>query len=402
VRARLLLFIMCATVTSGAAKADPLSIQPLLGISADYSSNPFLLPGRTRSANDEALLIDAPISYDDDAVHYGLDPSIRYGDRGSYSSLDSNYYHLTGTAAYSSELQSLTLTAGALRDSSLQQYVLASNGVGVRTDSLSAGLDWKLAVSERGAVVAGGSFSRALYNNEATATGLVNYRYLSEYFGPQYSLTERDTLQLTGSAGQYESLDGITASHSVSAQLGLTRRLTEIWTASASVGYSQSDNSQSIYIGPFIIGGEVYGPFYEGLAKFDQRGAVYGATLKRSGETVTLNFNASRAYTPTGFEYLSREDLAGLDLSQSLSERWSYAARLTYQNSSTPSLQGLTSTSRYYSGRLSTNWNWTQQWMVTLAVTWVGTKYSPPSVSAESTSVALQFSWQFKRFDLHL
>jgi hypothetical protein len=402
VRARLLLLLfVSATIISRTGKADPLSIEPLVGVSTEYSSNPFLLGGHSRGVNDEAISVDAPIRYDLDSVHYTLLPGVRYSDKGSYSSLDSNYFHLNGTAAYTSDLDTLTVSLGARRDSSLQQYALASNGVGVRADSLAAGASWQRALTERTAIVSGFSFSRALYNEAAAATGLADYRYLSEFVGPQYALSERDMLQLSVSAGQYESLDKITASHTVGAQFGLTHQLTEIWTLSATAGYSKSNNSQSEYIGPFVIGGVVFGPYYLGLAKFVQRGPVFGASVKRTGETMTLTANASRAYTPTGFEYLSRQDSVDVDLNKVLSERWSYTARLSYIDTNTPNLKGEPSTPRYYSGQLSATWHWTAQWMLSLTTTWISARYTAPTPSAQSTGVSLQLSRQFLRTDLY-
>lgn len=387
-------------MTCGALKADPLSVEPLIGVSAEYSSNPSLSTLNPHHVNDEALSVNVPLSYDLDSTRYTLEPSARYSDKGSYSSLDSDYYRLVGTASYSSDRQSLSLKANASRDSSFQQYALASNGVGVRADSLNGGGEWQYALSERFGLDATANVSRVLYNDSATLTGLVDYRYVSELIGPTYALSERDTLQLSASASQYESLDHITSSHSAAAQIGLKRLLTELWSLSTTLGYAKSENSQTLYLGPVYIDGLKFGPYYLGTAKSDQRGPVFSVALKRQSETLTVGANASRAYAPTGFEYLSRQDVVELDLSKTVSERWSYSGRVSYEDTSTTAYGGVTYTTYYYSGQLSATWHFTPEWMMSLESTWIGARYSPPSASAESTSVSLQISRKFLRIDL--
>jgi len=398
VRARLLL-IAAATMMNATTRSDPLSIEPLIGVAAEYASNPFLAP-TARAQSDEAVSLDLPTHYDLDSTHFAVLPSVRVSDQGSYSSLDSDYFHVSGIAAYSTDLATLTLRAGANRDSSLWQYGLVSQGVGVRSDSFNGSADWQYALTERAAIELSGSWIRNLYGDTATLLGLVDYRYLSEQVGFNYAVTERDTVQLFVSEGQYQSLDHITASHSIAAQLGATRLVTELWTVSATLGYSRSNNSETVYFGPFDIGGVVYGPYYLGTAKSAQRGPVFNASAKRQSETLTLSANASRSYAPTGFEYLSRQDLVALDLTRVLSEHWSYTGHVSYEDTSTPSYGGPDYTTRYYSARLSATWHWTPQWMISLTTTWSGAKYSPPPSNAQSTSVALQVSRQFLRIDL--
>jgi hypothetical protein len=381
-------------------RGDPLSIEPLIGVAAEYASNPFLASGTGQGESDEALSLNLPTHYDLDSTHFTVLPSVRVSDKGSYSSLDSDYFHLTGIAAYSSDLETLTLRAAANRDSSLWQYGLVSQGVGVRSDSFNASADWQYALTERTGIELSGNWIRNLYGDTATLIGLVDYRYLSEQAAVNYAVTERDTFQLSVSEGQYQSLDHITASHSVAAQLGVTRLVTELWTVSGTLGYAKSDNSETVYFGPFDIDGVIYGPYYLGTAKSVQRGPVFNASAKRQSETVTFSANASRTYAPTGFEYLSRQDLVALDLTKVLSERWSYAGHISYEDTSTPSYGGPDYTTHYYSARLSATWHWTPEWMISLTTTWIGAKYSPPPTSAQSTSVSLQISRQFLRIDL--
>jgi hypothetical protein len=382
-------------------RAGPLSMEPLLGLVSDYSSNPYLVSAGGRAVSDVALLVNAPMSYDLDAAHFALTPSIRYSDSGSnYASLNSNFFHLSGSAAFSSDLNTLSLTTALGRDSSLYQNGLSSNGIGVRSDSSSAGVDWQHTMTERSLLELDAGWNRVLYNQGATATGLVDFRYVSVSSSAVYAISERDKLHVLLGGGQYQALDGFTKSRNYNLQLGLDRQLTEIWTLSTSIGYARSDNSQEIFYGPFFIGTTEYGPFYLRTVESQQKGPVYNLGLTRQGETLTLTASASRSFRPSGFEFLSRTDLAELDLSYIRSERWTFGSKLTYQNTATPAPNGALYSTRYVSGQLSADWHWTPTWVISLHTTWTNSKNGVPAFSAQSTGVSLEISRQFLRIDL--
>ena len=375
-------------------------MEPTLGVATEYSSNPYLLSTGERAVSDEAILLDAPTRYDLDATHFSLEPSIRYSDSGAYSSLASNYFHLNAGASFAGELGALSFTGGLGRDSSLYQNGLSSNGVGVRMDSGSAGMDWQRQITERSFLALDASWNRVRYNQGTESTGLVDYRYVS--VGPSLSIavSERNKFRVLAAAGQYLALDGVTESKNFNLQVGFDRQLTEIWTVSTSAGYARSDNSEKIFFGPYFVGPVEYGPFLLGTIESEQKGPVYSATLTRQGETFAVTASASRAFRPSGFEFLSRADTAELDLSHTYSERWKFGAKASYQKTATPSSNGSNFSLRYLSGQLSAEWHWTPTWMVTLNATWVSVKYVLPPISAQSSGVSLEISRQFLRIDL--
>ena len=124
------------------------------------------------------------------------------------------------------------------------------------------------------------------------------------------------------------------------------------------------------------------------------------ASLTRRGEQLTLTASASRAFLPSGFEYLSRQDIAELSLNYTRSERWTFGAKVDYQNTATPYSNGALLSVRYFSGQLSADWHWTQNWVISLHTNWVSSKYEMPSISAQSTGASLEISRQFLRIDL--
>jgi hypothetical protein len=375
-------------------------MEPLLGVASEYSSNPYLLSTGGHAVSDVAVLLNAPTNYDLDSTHLALLPSIRYSDSGSYASLASNYFHLNASAQFSSDVNSFSLKAGFGRDSSLYQNGLSSNGIGVRADSSSAGMDWERAITERFQWGLSANWARVLYDQGAATTGLVDYRYVSGGPSATFAVSERDKFQILASAGQYQALDGITKSKNYNLQLGFDRQLTEIWTLSTSLGYAKSDNSQKVFYGPFFIGPVEFGPYLLGTLESEQKGPVYNASLTRQGEQLTVTASASRAFLPSGFEYLSRQDIAELNLSYTRSERWTFGAKVDYQNTATPYSNGALLSVRYFSGQLSADWHWTQNWLISLHTTWVSSKYDMPSISAQSTGASLEISRQFLRIDL--
>jgi hypothetical protein len=389
-----------AILANSTGRADPLSTEPLIGVASEYSSNPYLLSAGARSVNDVALLINAPTHYDADWIHLSLLPSIRYSDSGSYASLNSNSFHLNSTATLQSDLNTLSLEAGAGRDSSLYQNGLSSNGVGVRADGTFAGAGWQRAISERATLVLDANWSRAVYNQNANSAGLVDYHYSSLASSAAYALNERNKLNITAGAGEYQAADGITESKNYNLQLGLDRQLTELWTLSLSAGYAKSDNSEKIYEGPFYIGTIELGPYLVGTVESEQKGPVYNTSLTRQGETVTFKASASRSFLPSGFEFLSRQDIAVMDWVYVASERWKFTTEIKYQANNNPLSDGAQVTSHYYSGQLSANWHWTPTWVISMQTTWVKSKYEVPFVSAQSTGASLEISRQFLRIDL--
>ena len=397
--ARLLLFIG-GLVISGATKAGPLSMEPSIGLASEYASNPILNSGQANAQSNEAILMDDPIHYDLDSLRFAVDPSLRYGDSGGYSSLASNYYHLNGSATCLSDLSTLSAKIALARDSSLYQYGLSSNGLGVRTDSISTALDWQRQFTERSSFTVDGGWSRVLYNQQATDSGLDDYRYFSAAATAAYAASERSTLQLSGTAGQYDALDGITASRSFGLQLGLERKLSEIWNLSSSVGYSKSSNSQKIYTGQYVIGSTTYGPYYVGTLHATQHGAVFDAAVARTGETLTVKAHLSRAYRPGGYAFLSREDIADVDLKYLRSDRWTFGSKVTYQNTATPATNSALYTTHFLSTELSAGWNWTPNWLISLTTRWVRVRYDLPPIGAQSTSISMQITRQFLRIDL--
>src|SRR5271168_927652 len=124
-----------AMLLSSSARAGVWGMDPVLGITADYATNPVLLDIPNTAQASVALLIDAPTAFDAGNFKLSILPSFRVGDTKSYSSINSDYEHLNVKGEFDTERSVLAVTAGVTRDSSLSLNYLAENGAtGVRRD----------------------------------------------------------------------------------------------------------------------------------------------------------------------------------------------------------------------------------------------------------------------------
>jgi hypothetical protein len=388
VRAPLLVLLTSVSCfsTNDRVFAGPFSAQPLVGVAAEYASNPELVASAAQSETHAALFVDLPMNYDLDAVHFSVTPRVRYGGATGYSSVTSNYYHLDASAQFTNELGSFTCTGSLYRDSSLLYAGELSNGAGVRRDTSSADVNWQRALSERLQFQFDANTSRTLYAQNTASTDLVDYRYTSLSPSLAYAVDERDTLQVLGGVGRYKSLDGFTDSDNNNLQLGFNRQLSEMWKLTTSAGYSKSTNQYHYFFGTFEI---------------VQRGGVYSANLTRQSDVLSVTTGVSRAFTPTGSVFLSRQDSVTLLTNYSYSERWTFGLSATWQNVVDPVVIGASERRRFYDGDVFANWRWTEQWTLTLHVLKIGQQFAPqpgkPLVSPGSDDVRLEISRQFYR-----
>ena len=377
---------------AGTVSAGPWSIEPRLGVSTDFSTNPELRAVDPVAEEHVAALFNLPLRYDTDGAEFSLIPSGRLSDSRGYSSLASNSARVDADAQFVSDLGSWALQGALSRDSTLYSSGLVAYGygVGVRRDTATTAVDWTRSLTERNQIQLDASWSRVLYDQPKNATSLVDYRYINA--GPTFSYvaTERDTLKVLGSVGLYQSIDRITQSKSDNFQLGYVRQLTQLWSLSANAGYSQSKNSTKFY----------FGPFYLGTLSANQDGTVYSVNLSRQGEQLNLNGGVSRALQPTGFAYLSRQDSVTANAAYASSERLSFSLNGAWQRESDPIRAGDTIHLRYLNVQITAAWYWTPQWVLSLHGSRNSREFGPPNVSANSTGVSFDIVRQFLRTEL--
>ena len=373
--------LVCAVAMSASgARAGVWISNPMVGFTTDYSSNPGLLSVEHDAETHAAFLIDLPTSYVGNALRITLQPTFRVGDSSGYSNLTSNYAHLTGSVEVDGERDSLVFTGQASQDSSLYYDYGYNGATGVRRDTTLEGVSWTHSLTERLSFNADLNSSRVLYGTSNDLAVLTDYRYSSAAPTLSFSFDERTKFSLMGGASLYTSLDDTTRSVDTSLSAGLTRLITEIWSFSANAGYSRESNK-----------------LFFGSRRFEsnENGSVFSAHIARQGQLLTLTAAATRALTPVGLAFLSKQNSYELDASYAATERLTFAGQAQWVSVQTPQIFGGTIDQRFLSFRLSATWLATEHWTGTLQSSRVAYTYGSPPTDVSANGITLQIAYRF-------
>ena len=373
---------------AGRALAGPWSTQPVIGLAAQYVVNPQFSGAQSPpSETHAALFANVPLNYDADQFHFVLDPSARYGNTTGYSSVTSNYYYVDTTLQYNTDFNVFSLSGYFHRDASLLYAAEIADGISQRRDTSNAQANWMRVLTERAQFNFNASVIRTLYESDHGGSGLVDYKYSSLSPSLSYALTERDTVKVLGGTGRYDSLNELTSSKSANVQLGLDHRFSELWTASATAGYSKATNRYKIY----------FGPFYLGTEETRQNGAVYSLSLERHSPLLDFKASAYRALTATGFTFLSRQDTLALGATYNRDARWSFSGFLNWTGVADPLIGGGESKHRFYTVGVLASYRLTERWGLALRASKVKQQFGAGTGNPASSGVSLEISRQFDR-----
>jgi hypothetical protein len=383
--------ILAAVCMCSVAKAGVWVTEPVLGLAADYSTNPALLLVDHTAETHGAVLIDTPTTYHAEDISVAILPSFRISNSPGYSSIASDYAHLAIRGEIDSDLDSLTVTGRLARDSSLYYNYSLNGSTGVRSDTELADIAWVRALSERLNLNVDASSNRVVYGDSTTTTTLTDYRYTSLAPSLAWTWSPRTTLSLDSSGGLYVSTGGATKSVNSQLELGIVRRVNELWSVNATAGYSRESNSID----------EFYGPYLLGNFKSTTTGTVFQAKITRQAELLALSASASRSLVPTGFSFLSLQDSYQLALHYPWKERWTFDAGVRSIKSSEPQVVGPTVEQSYVDGGVTAAWLFTEKWTLSLHVSRVSSKYSTLSDSVAASGISVQLSRTFDPIKWH-
>ena len=379
------------------AEAGVWGAQPVVGVSGDYYSNPGLLTTSNTAESHAALLVDAPTTYNGDAFKFSVLPSFRLSDSQGYSSLDSDYEHLNVSSEFDTARSALILTAGLARDSSLYHDFILDGAVGVRRDTANADLNWDRHLTERLEFTSDINYSRVRYGQSAGIGTLTDYKYTSIAPGLTWDESEQTKITSAASVAQYKSLDGMTESKSANLQLGFSKKLSEIWSLSATAGYSRANNEigfneEAVELTPegFVL---VLIPIQ---LKSNQNGSIFSVNLCRQTERLNFTADASRKLVPSGFAFLSLQQSYGVHVTFAESERWTLGAdvhRIEYQNPSQNAV--VTADVKVTNVTAFATWQWTEHWTVTMNASRLMERYGPPNTNIASSGVSVEVARHF-------
>ena len=384
------------------ARAGVWGTDPVLGAMTDYATNPLLLPVSNAAETNVALLIDAPTTYVADNLKFYVMPSFRVGDTSGYSSVTSDYEHLNLKGEFDTERSVFTAAVGAAQDSSLYQDYLLNGATGVRRDTVTADLNWDRNFTERLDVDTDVDSMRIRYGPAVGVGTLIDYDYTSISPTLSWQSSERGKLTLAASVGRYNTLDGSTESRNGNLQVGYVGQISELWSLSATGGYSRALNRISVDEEFLIV--TPFGPVLEIVpvtAESSQNGAIYSVKLTRQGTLLTVNASASRLVTPTGFAFLARQNVVDLGATYNMTARWSLGADARYVKSQNPQVQGefFAQTVRSYS--LNATWQWTETCTLTLAASRVAEQVPTYHFDGASNEATVTVSRKFGHIDLN-
>jgi hypothetical protein len=383
--------VVAAMLHVSAARAGVWTTDPTLGLSGEYSTNPALIDAAHTAETHGALLLDAPTAYTADAAKVFIDPSFRLSNSSGYSSIASDYAHLTVGGQISTELNLLSLTGQLSRDSSLYYNYSVDGSTGVRRDTTAFDAVWTRSLTERVKFNLDVNPSRVLYGDTGNLTTLTDYRYTNAAPSVVWSPAERTSLSLVGGVGLYDSTSGRTKSTNSQLQLGFSRQLDSLWTLTTNAGYSRESNRIDEYFGGFFLG----------TFKSSNTGSVFSTNLTRQGEMIAATASASRSVVPTGFAFLARQDTYELSAVYPRTERWSFDGHVRWLKSLEPQVFGPTASQSYLDFGFSANWLLTEHWTFKVSATHVTARYLPPPESVAASGVALQLTRKFNSIVWH-
>ena len=235
-------FCVAAMIHSSGVRAGVWGVDPVLGLAGDYATNAALIDIPHTAEANGALLLDAPAAYNGDALELFVIPSVRLSNSSGFSSVTSDYEHLNVKSEFDTERSVLTAAAGVARDSSLYQDYLSDGTTGVQRNTLMADLKWDRYLTERVDFSTDVNSSRVRYGQAEGVATLTDFKYTSISPTLSWDSSERNKLTLAAIVGRYNSLDGTTTSRNANLQIGFVRQLSEIWSLTATGGYSRALN----------------------------------------------------------------------------------------------------------------------------------------------------------------
>ena len=368
---------------------------PFVGVIGDYSTNPDLFDmGRTAETSG-AVLFNAPTTYNGDAFLFTALPRLRLGNSQGFSSTTSDYEHLDLKSEFDTERSILSLAGSVARDSSLYHDYIVDGTAGVERNTVTADVNWDRQFSERVSFDADLNSARVRYGQAQGSATLTNYMYTSAAPTLSWDQSEKGKLTAGASAGLYKSLDGTTRSENANLQIGFVRRVTELWTVTATGGYSRAINTLHTDIErPVIIDGFLFFELVPAKIEASENGTVFTLNASRQAALLLVNVIASRQLVPSGFAYLSRQQSYEATASYPTSPRWTLSGDLRYVKSQDPVLTGTLDRNVRYAS-LSSAWRWTEQWTITTNLARVLEDLSAPHVNLASTEISIQISRQF-------
>jgi len=380
--------------------AGPLGVEPTLGLSAGYQSNPLFLADGRGTSETLALLLHLPVTYSGDRVSFSLQPRFRAGaTHGAVAPL-ADYQYFDSVWDDKGVLNEFTAKAGWHRDSTLynpfEQSALGGSTLHRQEDTGS--LDWRHQLSERSDLELFASEDQVHYGATVTPT-LSSFNYGQGGAKFAHDLSERWQLTLEGGVSEFELRDQSYRTEAGYAQLDLSRRLSERWSLLASIGTSSLRFRQTIE--EFFLVPDDQGVLHLVLRQVDihTRGHTgnYSLSLQREFQKWRLEVAASRALQPSGFGALATQDDVTVRLTGNRTERLTLTAAIHGSRLSDSSGRLSLGNRRYYDANVTGDWRWTEHWTLEAQLALYLQRPAPTLAMVRNAAAFLTLTREFGR-----
>jgi len=364
-----------SSLLTGPALAAEWSFTPDARVAVDYVDNPRYLVEGGQSDRGAVTELGAKLARRTENLDLSLAPSFRVARYRNDDDLDNETAVIAFALEERSEFATWSAQSTLLQDSTLVSE-LGTTGLtqtNHRHYDFSLGGGPQLQLSERFFASAQVNWSENRYH-DAEGTGLVDYNYQGALVSAIYVLSERSDLSLIAHAGALEVPDQGTTTRDETLVLRLESKFGSRWATTLSAGPARVRTDFA-----------------------SDQGYVFGASLERRGEMLTLSAGANRSLTPTGVGVLTQLDEVSLSADQRLTERLS--AGISVRASRNKSLLPVPGTGNTFEdvdfqgleGRLS--YQVSSQWSAQLALSGARQRGEFDPGSAESYRMLLSMVW---------
>jgi hypothetical protein len=300
-----------------------------------------------------------------------------YGDQNR--SLTNAYFPVV--ARYSSERDTFTLDGSFIRDNTMMTE-LQQTGVVLgftQRNFMSMSPSWTRKVTEKLSFQPGYQFTSATYEN-GQALGLFDYNVNGGNLGLSYKVTERDSLQLTGSYTQLNVPDTGLKSGNAGGSLSVTHAFSETTTVTAFGGPRFLDQTQTI-----------------GSASLSSNQVVwtFGGSIRTKWEDGRASLDGGREVNVSGLGFLLQTDRLGATVSKDLSETLTVSFSGQAIEAQALPVQGggaQAGTTRWISATPAVTWTLNQWWTLEASYTYADRKIDVIDFHGNSAFLKLTYN----------
>jgi hypothetical protein len=356
------------------ASADEWSMEPAIGVSAEFSENPLFQLASQDQAYGAVTDLSATFAWRTPNTTLTALPDLRVARYPSFATLDGTDMSLDLALTQLLENGQLDASASAVRDHTIATELdttgFAETNRRRDIQRFSIGGQWR--ATERMMLGTRLSYEATDFIRDPLVF-LVDYRYPSVLAYVQRALDERTQIALTASAGGVRGGQFVAESNNYALQVSLDRKWNERWASNFSIGPSVVTPKDGASL----------------------RGTIFLADLTHSSERSLWHFSALRELRATGRGVLEGREELSTSFNRSLTETWSanLALRLVRTQESYRGLVGDDLIRTYGRAETGLSWHWNPQWNLHMSYVYSQQHYASLNNDPIGHQVSIGIGW---------